>query len=74
MTASRDSKPDAQLGHSHQCLAQLPGHELVLPGIDDITAGRRTAAALLVLMFQDRLREAGVPVHEGESGLVNLEL
>ncbi len=42
--------------------AGLPGHELVVQGVDDLDAGRETAPALLVAMASARLRETGVRV------------
>jgi hypothetical protein len=42
--------------------ADLPGYELVGPGLADLAAGRHTAEALLVAIGASRLREAGVEV------------
>jgi hypothetical protein len=43
-------------------LNTLPGHEIVLAGIDDLRHGRRTGAGLLVAIGADRLRSGGVEV------------
>ena len=43
-------------------LTDLPGHELVLRGVDDASSGRATAAAALVFVASGRLRELGVPI------------
>jgi hypothetical protein len=40
----------------------LPGHELVSAGIEDLAAGRETQAALLVAMAAPRLRALGLEV------------
>ena len=41
---------------------KLPGHELVLQGIEDLAGGRRSAEALLVAIGASRLRRAGIEV------------
>ena len=46
----------------------LPGHELVSRGLDDLAAGRDTEAALLVAMAAPRLRALGFNVPAGEKG------
>jgi hypothetical protein len=43
-------------------LRSLPGHELVLQGLSDLTAGTETAEALLVAIGAERLRRAGLSV------------
>ena len=43
-------------------LATLPGHELVLRGLEDLAAGRESNEALLVSIGAHRLREAGIDV------------
>lgn len=43
--------------------AELPGGDLVLSGVQDLTAGRtETESALLVTAASTRLRAAGIPV------------
>jgi hypothetical protein len=42
----------------------LPGHELVKRGLDDLADGRETAEALLVAMAAPRLRRIGFDVPE----------
>ncbi len=41
---------------------ELPGHELVREGLQDLAAGRRTPAGLLVLIGAKRLRAVGIEV------------
>jgi hypothetical protein len=43
-------------------LAALPASELILEGLDDLDAGRESAAALLVLIGAPRLRRIGVQI------------
>jgi hypothetical protein len=43
-------------------LQNLPGHELVSAGLDDLAAGRETEASLLLAMAAPRLRTVGVDV------------
>ena len=43
-------------------LTSLPGHELVLKGIDDLARGLESDEALLVSIGAPRLRRAGVEV------------
>ena len=43
-------------------LGNLPGHELVSAGLDDLAAGRETEASLLVAMAAPRLRAVGIDV------------
>ncbi len=46
--------------------AELPGGDLVLAGVQDLSAGRTdTEPALLVTAAASRLRSAGVPVPDG---------
>ena len=52
----------------------LPAHELIVEGLDDLNAGRRTSLALLVTIGAERLRRAGVPVPEVEIGNPEHEL
>jgi hypothetical protein len=49
--------------------SSLPGQELVREGLDDLAAGRETAAALVVAMAAPRLRALGIAVPDrgGES-------
>ena len=42
--------------------SELPGAELVAAGLEDLAAGRTTAASLLVEMAAPRLRGLGLPV------------
>lgn len=41
---------------------ELPGGDLILQGLDDLHAGRETAAALLVAIGGPRLRGLGIDV------------
>jgi hypothetical protein len=43
-------------------LDRLPGHDLILAGIDDLENGRRTPESLLVSIGAERLRAAGLHV------------
>ena len=43
-------------------LTSLPGHELVLKGLDDLARGVESHEALLVSIGAPRLRQAGVEV------------
>ena len=43
-------------------LTSLPGHELVLTGIDDLAHGVESQEALLVSIGAPRLRRAGIEV------------
>lgn len=43
-------------------LTSLPGHELVLRGIDDLANGIESQEALLVSIGAPRLRQAGIEV------------
>ena len=45
-------------------LTSLPGHELVLRGIDDLANGVESQEALLVSIGAPRLRQAGIEVPE----------
>jgi len=45
-------------------LNELPGHELVLRGIDDLARGLESEEALLVSIGAPRLRQAGIEVPE----------
>ena len=45
-------------------LTSLPGHELVLKGIDDLAHGLESNEALLVSIGAPRLRQAGIEVSE----------
>lgn len=45
-------------------LSSLPGHELVLKGIDDLARGVESDEALLVSIGAPRLRAAGIDVPE----------
>ncbi len=40
----------------------LPGAELVIPGLADLAAGRETVSAMLVASGSSRLRQLGVEV------------
>jgi len=40
----------------------LPGYEIVRDGLRDLSAGRRTPSALLVLIGAPRLRDVGIEV------------
>jgi hypothetical protein len=54
----------------------LPGHELIAQGLDDLAAGAETAAALLVSIGAPRLRQLGLqipdPIPGGEHRLYEL--
>lgn len=43
-------------------LTSLPGHELVLAGLDDLARGVESQEALLVSIGAPRLRQAGIEV------------
>jgi len=43
-------------------LTSLPGHELVLKGLDDLARGVESHEALLVSIGAPRLREAGLEI------------
>jgi hypothetical protein len=43
----------------------LPGHEIVSEGINDLATGRESESALLVAMAAPRLRSLGLPVPAG---------
>ena len=43
-------------------LSTLPGHELVLRGLEDLAAGIETDEALLVSIGAPRLQQAGIDV------------
>ena len=45
-------------------LQDLPGHDLIESGLDDLAKGRESIPALLVSIGAPRLRSAGVPVPE----------
>ncbi len=45
-------------------LTSLPGHELVLAGLDDLARGVESEEALLVSIGAPRLRRAGIEVPE----------
>lgn len=45
-------------------LAALPGHELVLRGLEDLAAGVESKEALLVSIGAPRLRQTGIEVPE----------
>ncbi len=45
--------------------ADLPGHELVSEGLEDLAAGRESESALLVAMAAPRLRTLGFDVPVG---------
>ena len=45
-------------------LTSLPGHELVLKGLDDLSRGVESIEALLVSIGAPRLRQAGIEVPE----------
>jgi hypothetical protein len=53
-----------------------PGEDLIREGLEDLAAGRRTAAAWLVSIGSPRLRHAGIdvpaPLAEPEHGLYEL--
>ncbi len=51
-----------------ESLRNLPGAEIVLPGIDDLAAGRESLDAMAVQAAAPRLRRAGLdaPSAEGE--------
>jgi hypothetical protein len=43
-------------------LRSLPGHELILQGLSDLSSGRETAEGFLVAIGAERLRRAGIAV------------
>jgi hypothetical protein len=43
----------------------LPGHELISEGLDDLATGRESESSLLVAMAAPRLRALGIEVPEG---------
>jgi hypothetical protein len=45
-----------------ETLADLPGHDLVTTGLEDLAAGRESTAAMLVSMAAPRLRAVGIDV------------
>ena len=45
-------------------LTSLPGHELVLAGLDDLARGVESRESLLVSIGAERLRGAGIDVPE----------
>jgi hypothetical protein len=45
-------------------LTSLPGHELVVTGLDDLARGVESNEALLVSIGAPRLRQAGIDVPE----------
>jgi hypothetical protein len=47
-------------------LSQFPGGELIRQGLDDLTRGQESEAALLVQIGVPRLRRLGLDVHEQE--------
>jgi hypothetical protein len=58
-------------------LAALPGNELIREGLADLSAGRTSAASLLVLIGAERLRRIGlsippVPIADPENRLYAL--
>jgi len=46
----------------------LPGHDLIAQGLDDLAAGVETAAALVVSIGAPRLRQLGVDVADPIAG------
>ncbi len=55
-------------GQSLEALGDLPGADLLLRGIGDLTAGRDTIEAALVSMAAPRLRQIGVEIPSGREG------
>lgn len=45
-------------------LTALPGHELVITGLNDLKGGRKSIEAMLVAVGSPRLRRAGLEVPE----------
>jgi len=45
-------------------LTSLPGHELILPGLEDLRRGVESIEALLVSIGEPRLRQTGIEVPE----------
>lgn len=54
--------------HAQPPIDDLPGADLVLEGIHDLSRGRDTAAAALVRMAAPRLRAVGIDVPRTEYG------
>lgn len=52
----------------NESLKRLPGAEIVLPGLDDLRAGRESVNARAVRTAAPRLRRAGLDVPSVESG------
>ncbi|MHB8691964.1 MAG: hypothetical protein ACYDHH_12030 [Solirubrobacteraceae bacterium] len=52
-----------------ESLSSLPGHDLVADGLEDLAAGRETAAAMLVSMAASRLRAVGIDVPTSTVGV-----
>lgn len=48
--------------HPAEHFEDLPGAELVVPGLSDLAAGRKTPEAMLVAAGSARLRDSGVEV------------
>lgn len=44
----------------HDLLVDLPGEELIRPGLDDFCAKRKTIESLLVAIISNRLRKYGI--------------
>ena len=57
-----DKTPSLSLADTE--LTSLPGHELVLPGLDDLARGVESKEALLVSIGAPRLQRAGIDVPE----------
>ena len=62
---------------THESFQNLPGAELVIPGLADLADGRRTEAALLVASGSSSLRELGIEIRgiipdQPEHALYNL--
>jgi hypothetical protein len=54
--------------------ADLPGHELVRAGLEDLAVGRETEAALVVALAAPRLRRLGIEVPAGGGSWPSHEL
>ena len=54
------------MSRSPESLRDLPGAELILPGLADLQAGRSTYESLLVEIAAPRLRRLGIEIPQGD--------
>jgi hypothetical protein len=62
---SNPTESPATIGLMARELSNLPGEDLVMQGLEDLNAGRRSVAGLVVAMAAPRLRRLGIEVPEG---------